>query len=192
MGGTPGTIVCNRIHSLASLQGDYGASQARVLSEENQDNIHRVLNTVGNYWHGEIVAGAQVDQPQQQPHEPFVDHPRYTLVRVRKPECRVDKDHDIVLASVATDPGLALRTRRATGFDKVPSLRGVWHRGMFPHDGSCVTLEDWFDPRRLRDDYVPTGFRGYGLTTRAVKGHAFGLNLSREDKKALMAFLKTL
>ncbi len=42
------------------------------------------------------------------------------------------------------------------------------------------------------DDYVPTGFKGYGARTRAVTGHPFGLNLSPEDKKALIAFLKTL
>jgi hypothetical protein len=64
---------------------------------------------------------------------------------------------------------------------------------MFPHDGSCATLEDWFDPRRLKDDYVPTGFIGPAeVKARAVKGHPFGLNLSSDDKRALIAFLKTL
>jgi hypothetical protein len=38
-------------------------------------------------------------------------------------------------------------------------------------------LEDWFDPARLRDDYVPTGFKGYGVKTCAVKGHEFGLGV---------------
>jgi hypothetical protein len=55
-----------------------------------------------------------------------------------------------------------------------------------------ATLEDWLDPRRVRDDYVPTGFKGQGVTTRPVKGHEFGLKLSAEDKAALIAFLKTL
>ena len=63
---------------------------------------------------------------------------------------------------------------------------------MFEHNGSCATLEDWFDPRRTREDYVPTGFKGYGVKTRAVKGHPFGLKLSAEERKALIAFLKTL
>ena len=93
---------------------------------------------------------------------------------------------------MGTDPGLALKTRRGTGYYKVPSLKGLWYRGMFPHDGSCATLEDWFDPRRLNDDYVPTGFKGFGIKTRAVKGHIFGLGLSADDKRALVAFLKTL
>jgi len=55
-----------------------------------------------------------------------------------------------------------------------------------------ATLEDFFDPKRLRDDYTPTGFKGYGVKTRAVKGHEFGLKLSADDKNALIAFLKTL
>jgi mono/diheme cytochrome c family protein len=102
------------------------------------------------------------------------------------------KVYDILPISVGTDAALTMRTRRGTGYYKVPSLKGVWYRGMFPHDGSCATLEDWFDPRRLRDDYVPTGFKGYQVEKRAVPGHEFGLNLAPEDKQALIAFLKTL
>ena len=102
------------------------------------------------------------------------------------------KTYDILPISVGTDTSLALRTRRGTGYYKVPSLKGLWYRNMFPHDGSCATLEDWFDKRRLRDVYVPTGFKGYDVQKRAVPGHEFGLNLSFEDKKALIAFLKTL
>lgn len=100
--------------------------------------------------------------------------------------------YDILPESVGTDPRLALRTRRGTGYYKVPSLKGVWYRGPFEHNGSVATLEDWFDPRRLSEDYVPTGFRGYGVEARAVKGHPFGLDLSKRDRKALIAFLKTL
>jgi hypothetical protein len=100
--------------------------------------------------------------------------------------------YDAMRTSVGTDPTLTLHTRRGTGYYKVPSLRGVWYRGPFEHNGSVATLEDWFDARRLRSDYVPTGFRGFGVTTRAVKGHEFGLKLSPDDKKALIAFLKTL
>jgi hypothetical protein len=103
-----------------------------------------------------------------------------------------DEKYDILPISVGTDPGLALKTRRGTGYYKVPSLKGVWYRSMFGHSGWCATLEDWFDPRRLQDDYVPTGFKPYGTETYAVRGHPFGLNLSEEDRKALIAFLKTL
>jgi Zn-dependent membrane protease YugP len=58
--------------------------------------------------------------------------------------------------------------------------------------GAAATLEDWFDPNRLKDDYVPTGFKGFGVKTRAVRGHEFGLKLSAEERQALIAFLKTL
>ncbi len=123
---------------------------------------------------------------------PLYTNNKLTLAQGFTPPAEELREYDILLATLGTDPNLALRTRRGTGFYKVPSLKGLWYRGMFPHDGSCATLEDWFDPRRLRDDYVPTGFKGYGATTRAVTGHPFGLSLSREDKKALIAFLKTL
>jgi hypothetical protein len=102
------------------------------------------------------------------------------------------KRFDIMSISINTDPNSTLRTRRGTGYYKVPSLKGVWYRGPFEHNGSVATLEDWFDARRLRDDYTPTGFRGFGVKTRAVKGHEFGLNLSTEDRTALIRFLKTL
>jgi hypothetical protein len=99
---------------------------------------------------------------------------------------------DVLPTPVGTDPNLTMRTRRGTGYYKVPSIRGVWYRSMFGHNGWCATLEDWFDPNRVRGDYVPTGFRPYGAETFAVKGHVFGLDLSAEDRKALIAFLETL
>ncbi len=100
--------------------------------------------------------------------------------------------YDILPISMGTDPNLTLKTRRGTGYYKVPSLTGVWYGSMFGHRGWCAALEDWFDPRRVRDDYVPTGFRPYGTKSYEVKGHPFGLDLSPEDRKALIAFLKTL
>jgi hypothetical protein len=102
------------------------------------------------------------------------------------------KKYDILPLSVGTDSALALKTRRGTGYYKVPSLKGVWYRSPFEHNGSVLTLEDWFDSKRLNENYVPTGFKGYGVKNRAVKGHEFGLELSPADKKALIAFLKTL
>ena len=99
---------------------------------------------------------------------------------------------DILPISVGTDPNLALKTRKGTGLYKVPSLRGIWYRGLLDHDGSVTTLEEWFDPARLSDAYVPSGFKGYKVTHRAVPGHEFGLKLNAEDKAALIAFLKTL
>lgn len=128
-------------------------------------------------------------------HDPNTDYTNHRLTPVdgfTVPTDHPEKAH-IMAVSVHTDPTYALKTRKGTGFYKVPSLRGLWRRGPFEHNGSCATLEDWFDPRRLRDDYVPTGWKGpAGTRTRPVRGHEFGLNLRSEDRKALIAFLKTL
>ena len=97
--------------------------------------------------------------------------------------------NDIMPQSVGTDPGLTLRTRRGTGFYKVPSLRGVWFRNAFSHSGQAETLEEWFDASRLQEGYVP---RGFHLAPGPIRGHEFGLKLSAEDRGALIAFLKTL
>jgi mono/diheme cytochrome c family protein len=92
--------------------------------------------------------------------------------------------------SVGTDPGLALYTRRGTGYYAIPSLRGLWYRDRLFHDGS-LSLEDVLDPARLRDDFVPSGFRGTDAT-RTVPGHEFGLDLPAREKAALIAYLRTL
>jgi hypothetical protein len=102
------------------------------------------------------------------------------------------KRFDVMDRRVGTDSRYALETRKGTGYYKVPSLKGVWYRGPLEHHGSVATLEDWFDPARLRRDYVPTGYKGYDGKTRRVKGHRFGLNLSSDERKALIAFLRTL
>jgi len=99
---------------------------------------------------------------------------------------------DVLDIRIGTDARYALATRKGTGYYKVPSLKGLWYRGPFGHNGSAATLEDWFDPARLRADYVPTGFRGYDGRTRSIPGHRFGLDLSVDDRRALVAFLKTL
>ena len=90
------------------------------------------------------------------------------------------------------DRGLALRTRKGTGYYKVPSLKGVWYRDALEHSGSIASLEEWFDPARLRDDYHSKGWNPPDTKTRAIPGHAFGLTLPAEDKAALIAFLRTL
>ena len=99
------------------------------------------------------------------------------------------KSDDVMDVCVGTDPTLATQTRRGTGFYKVTSLRGVWYRNGFGHNGQADTLEEWFDPARLKEDYVAKGFH---LGAGAIKGHEFGLKLAAEERRALIAFLKTL
>jgi hypothetical protein len=123
--------------------------------------------------------------------------PQYTnnkLIPVDGFEVPADHRHrfDILDARVGTDPRYALQTHKGTGYYKVPSLKGVWYRGPFGHNGAVATLEDWLDPARLRDDYEPTGYKGYDGKARSVRGHAFGLDLSAAERRALIAFLKTL
>lgn len=86
------------------------------------------------------------------------------------------KQYPIIDRSVGTDPELALRTRKGTGYYKVPSLKGAWYRGPFQHAGAVKTLDEWFDPARIG----------------RVPGHPFGLTLTPEDRRALIAFIETL
>jgi Di-haem oxidoreductase, putative peroxidase len=120
---------------------------------------------------------------------PFYTNNKLTLAAGFKVPEDLRKSDDILDVSVGTDPGLATQTRRGTGFYKVPSLRGVWYRNAFSHSGQADTLEEWFDPARLKDDYVAKGFH---LGPGAIKGHEFGLKLGVDDRQALIAFLKTL
>jgi len=109
-----------------------------------------------------------------------------------EPSAADRKRFDVMERRVGTDPRYALETRKGTGYYKVPSLKGVWYRGPFEHHGSAATLEDWFDPARLREDYTPTGYRGYNGQARGLKGHPFGLKISAGERRALIAFLRTL
>jgi hypothetical protein len=102
------------------------------------------------------------------------------------------KTYDIFNVSVETDSVSTLHTRRGTGYYKVPSLRGVWYQSAFFHNGTLTALEEVLDPKRLRPDFVPSGYKPPHLKTMAVKGHPFGLDLSDEDKEALIYFMKTL
>jgi hypothetical protein len=86
------------------------------------------------------------------------------------------RKYAILNRSVGTDPALALRTRKGTGYYKIPSLKGVWYRGRLQHAGAVGSLEEWLDPARLA----------------TVPGHPFGLTLPPQDRRALIAFIRTL
>ena len=103
-----------------------------------------------------------------------------------------DAEEDIARVFVGTDPGLALRTRKGTGYYKVPSLKGVWYRGHYLHDGAVGSLEEMFDPLRLHDDHVRGGFAPIGAESGAIPGHEYGLDLTLEERTQLIAFLRTL
>jgi hypothetical protein len=121
------------------------------------------------YTTGELTPALGFDVP--------VHHPNFGDVRDR---------------SVGTDPGLALKTRKGTGFYKIPSLRGLWYRPRLLHDASILTLEELFDPARLDPEYERKGWSPPGVTRGAVPGLEFLTKLSAEDKTALIAFLRSL
>ena len=123
---------------------------------------------------------------------PLYTNNKLTLAGDFQPPAHHHSKYDILDVHVGTDPRSSMLPMRGTGYYKVPSLKGLWYRGPLEHNGSVATLEDWFDASRLRPEYVPTGFVGYGIKTRAVTGHKFGLGLSAEEKRALIAFLRTL
>jgi len=116
---------------------------------------------------------------------------KLTLATGFVPSKELLKEYDVLPVSVGTDSGVALKTRKGTGMYKIPSLRGVWYRGRYLHDGAVTTLEEMFDANRLRPEFVPSGFKGLDKN-RAVPGHEFGLKLNETDRKALLAFLRTL
>jgi hypothetical protein len=99
---------------------------------------------------------------------------------------------DVRNQSVGTDPGLAMRTRKGTGFYKIPSLRGLWYRPRLLHDASITTLEELFDAARLDSDYERKGWSPPGATNGAVPGLEFLTTLGAADKAALIAFLRSL
>ena len=88
------------------------------------------------------------------------------------------------------------------GFSQVSGQTGV--RPAIPRTWDVETAED---PVQLEEagvpvgndgvmpfacDYAPTGLKRCGIQTRAVNGHELGLKPAPDDKRALIAFLKTL
>ncbi|MEO8597420.1 MAG: di-heme oxidoredictase family protein [Candidatus Solibacter sp.] len=123
---------------------------------------------------------------------PLYTSNKLTLAQGFTPPNGLPSTLDVLPVSVGTDPGLALNTRKGTGFYKVPSLKGVWYRGHYLHDGSAASLEEMFDPERLSDAHVPGGYAPPGVKSRAIKGHEFGLKLNPQERVQLIAFLRTL
>lgn len=123
---------------------------------------------------------------------PLYTNNKLTLAQGFVPPKDAPATLDILPISVGTDTGLALGTRKGTGYYKIPSLKGVWYRGHYLHDGSAASLEEMFDPDRLLETHEPGGWSPPGIKARAIKGHEFGLRLKSEEREQLLAFLRTL
>ncbi len=122
---------------------------------------------------------------------PLYTNNKLTLARGFEPDSEEKKQLDLINLSVGTDPGLALRTRKGTGFYRVPSLRMIWTNAAFFHNGSIGSLEEMFNPDRLKPDFRSSNWN-IGTPSHAVTGHPFGLDLNAEDRQSLVKFLKTL
>ena len=122
---------------------------------------------------------------------PLYTNNRLTLAKGFQPPPSLLKQADIDAVSVGTDPNLALKTRKGTGLYRVPSLRMVWLEAAFLHDGSIGSLEEQFDPARLRPDFRSSNWNP-ATPAHAVTGHPFGLTLNANDRADLIAFLRTL
>ena len=123
---------------------------------------------------------------------PLYTSNKLTLAEGFQPPADVPSTLDILRLSVRTDSNLALMTRKGTGYYKVPSLKGLWYRGHYLHSGAVASLEEMFDPDRVKDSHVPGGWRPLGSPTYGIKGHEFGLRLTLEERIQLVAFLKSL
>jgi hypothetical protein len=59
---------------------------------------------------------------------PLYTNNKLTLAEGFTPPKDAPASLDILPISVGADPGLALKTRKGTGYYKAPSLKGVWRR----------------------------------------------------------------
>ena len=89
---------------------------------------------------------------------PLYTNNRLTLAKGFEPPAALRNDPDIMQVSVETDPSLALTTRKGTGLYRVPSLRTLWLEACFLHDGSIGTLEELFNPARLKADFLSSNW----------------------------------
>ncbi len=78
------------------------------------------------------------------------------------------------IASIGTDPAAGLSEDRTTGTYRIPSLRGVGDRAPLLASGQVPDLETLFDP------------------ARKAKGHRYGLDLPEDQRRDLIAYLRTL
>ncbi len=122
---------------------------------------------------------------------PLYTNNRLTLALGYRPPEPVMRLTGAMNISVGTDPNLALETRKGTGFYRIPSLRMVWMEAALLHDGSIGSLEEMFNPARLKPDFRSSNWAPI-TKPHAVEGHPFGLKLAPADRADLIAFLRTL
>jgi cytochrome c peroxidase len=98
---------------------------------------------------------------------------------------------NIGLEEVDTDKGLGAVTRLASdnGRFKIPSLRNVELTAPYMHDGRFETLEEVID--HYSDDIQPNQNLDFRLREDG-QGQPVQFNISEDENKAIVAFMKTL
>jgi cytochrome c peroxidase len=71
---------------------------------------------------------------------PHYTNNKVTLAGLFEPPKTHLAKYDILPTRVGTDSRAAMQPMRGTGYFKVPSLKGVWYRGPFEHNGSVAGL----------------------------------------------------
>src|SRR5262249_40406173 len=109
----------------------------------------------------------------------------------RFPDAQPGSWIDANLLTFIASKGLSLGS--SDGY-RISDLRGLAFTAPYLHNDSVPTLEDLFS----HADERPTIFVRDGFTVNTFAkgngngGHEFGVDLSTDDKAALIAFLKTL
>lgn len=104
--------------------------------------------------------------------------------------CHAPPDYSgepVSVTDVGTDPAATQSRERGTGTYRTPTLRLVASRHALLHDGRLRDLAALLDPARIAADYHDA-LHGDG----PVMGHRYGLDLTSEDRAALLLFLQTL
>jgi len=97
--------------------------------------------------------------------------------------------HNNGLQKIFTDSGLARITKNNgdLGKFKTPSIRNLVYTAPYMHDGRFITLE------QVVDFYDALAYQGSNVDGFITKNpHPAGLNLSSQEKRELILFLKTL
>jgi tetratricopeptide (TPR) repeat protein len=99
----------------------------------------------------------------------------------------------LVPQSLLETDGMRVRAVLANSTDsyKIPSLARVSLTAPYLHDGSVASLEQLLDPARL-DPKAKSRLAPLGFERGSLGGHRFGLDLPDAERKALVAYLKTL
>ncbi len=83
-------------------------------------------------------------------------------------------DRLVTVEELGTNLAARLSPMRRTGYARIPSLRGVARTGPYLHNGEITSLEELFDPKR------------------GEPGHTWGLELDAEERRQLIAYLRSI